>query len=99
MADAMYIGKSTTFYSIFAAGRESSLFYLCCDLRGIKTYQESNMLEKARARPNTVAMIASIFQVPFMVIGALRRYALCATASGAFSIASWRFKASQRITM
>jgi hypothetical protein len=29
--------------------------------RGIKMYQDNNILEKARASPNTVAMILSIF--------------------------------------
>jgi len=35
--------------------------YFLDDLRGIKTYHESNILEKASDRPSIVAMSASIF--------------------------------------
>ena len=43
--------------SLAWAGADGRFFFF----RGIRMYQDSNMLEKARDRPNTAAMIDSIF--------------------------------------
>ena len=80
------------------AGADDSFFFF----RGIRMYQDSNMLEKARESPSTVAIMDSIFvKSPLVVmsVGSKRLNQPWAASPPADSRAPWRFKAIQSIPM